>query len=1185
MSGLRGFRFLLAALLLFATALPALAEKKVALVIGNSTYKSVATLTNPRNDAADVATALRDLGFEVIERIDVEKNAIRPLLKDFSRKVTDADTALVYYAGHALQYQGHYYLVPVDAGFEDPDALKYDMLATDDIREVLDKVAGVRIMIFDACRNDPFKDDPDVKPAPQTPPRGVTRGLTRVVQVHGSVTAYATAPFDVAEDGKNRNSPFTRSLLKWIHEPGLEINQLFMHVRNDVYQSTNQRQLPEITISLLDDYYFNKVETDGSLWAKIRYSNDPAVLRDFLSRFPASDIAPDARYRLEVIERGKKIIEDFRRQEIQRAKDEQDRIAQQAEAARIKAEAEEQLRQRKVRDAACQADTARLDQLLANGSSDDLAKMRAASSDCPDTPAKLAAAAPKIAAREAQQAATKAREAACASDTAAIDQLSAQGLSADLTKMKTKASQCPETPARIDAALAQIAAAAQEAAARIRDAACKSDAARLDQLVVDGSSDDLAKMRATTSACPETPGKFAAVATKIAAREAQQVREAACASDTATIAQLSAQGLSADLTKMKTKASQCPETPARIDAALAQVALAAQAAQQAAAKAREAACNSDTAAIDQLSAQGLSADLTKMKAKASQCPETPARIDAALAQITLAAQQAAAKTREAACSADGAAIAQMIAQGRSDELEKMRGKSSLCPDTPAKIEAAIAQIAFAAQQAAAQQLAMQKARDAACLADNAAIAQLANQRRNDELAKMRVKPSLCPDTPAKIDSALAQIAAAQQQIAVQTAQDAACVSDSAAIAQLAGQGRADELTKMKAKPGLCPETPARIDAALADLATAGEAKAQLEAKCQRDASQISDWLQSSDTANLMQLKASSSCPETAGNVNKALAEIQTQADAEQRRLKAEARAVQCADEANRVKSLAANADRSGLDTLKTSATCSPETANLIAAALDQMFAEQKAVCTSEMAQLLALDQTHIDDISALATSAKCPDVASKAADLSQKLKTDQAMAANCSHEKEAIDHLSSLGEPGRDELKQMSSHLACAALQPTIVALLGPTAIEPPTNPPPVNAPAIDTPEQIKTAQKSLKRLGCFFGIVNQPDAPQAHSALRAYFKAKGEATKGTDIDDTVLARLEAEPDGRVCPLVCPIGERERKGRCVAERTPQKDNTGTRHQEQPPKPSASAAPNTPPAAEKPKKPTPFCVGC
>ena len=360
MPGVRGVRFLIAALLLLITmTLPALAERRVALVIGNSTYKSVAALTNPRNDAADIASALRDLGFdEVVERIDLEKSAIRPLLKDFSRKVTDADTVLIYYAGHALEYQGHYYLMPVDAVLEDPGALKYDMLAADDLKDVLDKVPGVRIMIFDACRDDPFKGDPDASP-PQTPARGLTRGLTRVIQAHGSITAYATGPLDVAEDGTKRNSPFTRSLLKWVREPGLEINQLFMRVRNDVYQQTNKRQLPEITVSLLDNYYLNDKETDHLVWTRIRYSEDPIALKDFIARFPTSDLLPDARYRLQVLERGRKILDDAK-------KSNQDRSAHDAEIAKQKADEDEEKRRLELQAAACSADSSTVAQLLAD---------------------------------------------------------------------------------------------------------------------------------------------------------------------------------------------------------------------------------------------------------------------------------------------------------------------------------------------------------------------------------------------------------------------------------------------------------------------------------------------------------------------------------------------------------------------------------------------------------------------------------------------------------------------------------------------------------------------------------------------------------------------------------------------------------------------------------------------------
>ncbi|MDK9695566.1 MAG: caspase family protein [Siculibacillus sp.] len=323
------------ALLVSALVMPAAAERRVALVIGNSSYKSIVALSNPRNDAEDMSSALRSLGFEVMLRTDVQKNDIRNVLKDFSRLTSGADTALVFYAGHALQYQGRFFLVPVDAALEDEDALKFDMLPADDLKDVISKVSGVRILIFDACRNDPFTEKP--QPGGVTPPSGVTRGLTRVRKVQGSVTVFATAPFEVAEDGKDRHSPFTRALLKRLSEPGLEIARLFRLVTKDVADATGGRQLPEITISMLDDYYLNRGESDAMFWARIRFSGQAADLRDFISRFPDSSFLEDARFRLAALEVTERAAEEELRRIERRRREEEQRKLCAAEASEIEA--------------------------------------------------------------------------------------------------------------------------------------------------------------------------------------------------------------------------------------------------------------------------------------------------------------------------------------------------------------------------------------------------------------------------------------------------------------------------------------------------------------------------------------------------------------------------------------------------------------------------------------------------------------------------------------------------------------------------------------------------------------------------------------------------------------------------------------------------------------------------------
>ncbi|MDR3494064.1 MAG: caspase family protein [Ancalomicrobiaceae bacterium] len=622
----------------------------MALVIGNSTYKAVPALTNPRNDAADIATALRSLDFEVIERYDVDKNGIRPLLKDFSRKVADADTALVYYAGHALQYRGQLYLMPVDAQLEDATALKFDMLAASDIRDVLDRVNGVRIMIFDACRNDPFKDEPEATPTAPPQPQGPTRGLTRVIRPQGSVIAYATAPLDVAEDGTKRNSPFTRSLLKWIKEPGLEINQLFQRVRNDVYEITGKRQLPEITVSLLHEFYLNRAETDYSSWARIRFSSDPADFRDFLSRFPASEFAPDARYRLDAIERGRKLLEERQK------------------AIKLKAQQQhEQEMQRRV-DAACRADQAAIDGFLVRDGRAELERLRTAATLCPETPKRIDVALGEID-RHGQE-----RAEACRREASEIGDLASQGRGADLAELR-KGVRCPDSAARIEQALLDV---------QRRQDACRQEVQLAQEFSTAGKRDSLLALRGRPL-CQENVAAIDAALGRLSEREAAELQgrlDAACQREASLIALLPGPEHRNELLQLKSSA-QCPMTPAKVDVALAGI---------------ERACGGEAAEAATLIAKADKPGLAALTARA-RCPETAVRVTSGLAQIAALeeqdrqqrqAEQEQIKYKQRCIEEEKRARVLYSTDQRSD-LEAL-GRNAQCAETKPRVEAALQQL-------------------------------------------------------------------------------------------------------------------------------------------------------------------------------------------------------------------------------------------------------------------------------------------------------------------------------------------------------------------------------------------------------------------------------------------------------------------------------------------------------------
>jgi Caspase domain len=247
-------------LLALLSASAAWAERRVALIIGNSQYKdSSLVLFNPKNDAEDVAASLRTLGFEVILKIDAGKRDFDLAMAQFARLATSADTALFYYAGHALQHQGQNYLMPTDAQLLDEISLRYQMVSLDDVRVGLARAGGVKIMILDACRNNPIVDRLRGK-TDVTRNLEIVRGLARIgiEGTEGEVVAYATATNQVAGDGSGRNSPFTAALLNRLGEPGLEIGTMFRRIAADVYERTKGQQRPELLISLISEYYLNQ---------------------------------------------------------------------------------------------------------------------------------------------------------------------------------------------------------------------------------------------------------------------------------------------------------------------------------------------------------------------------------------------------------------------------------------------------------------------------------------------------------------------------------------------------------------------------------------------------------------------------------------------------------------------------------------------------------------------------------------------------------------------------------------------------------------------------------------------------------------------------------------------------------------------------------------------------------------
>lgn len=224
-------------------------EQRVALVIGNSNYRNAPQLANPDNDAQSMAQFLNSAGFEVVSATDLGQNDMLRVVQDFSAKVSARGpntVAMVYYAGHGVQLAGENYLVPVDAKVSNQTELVNDSVRLVDLMSTLETIPSrMRIVILDACRNNPF---PSVNDA--------GRGLAIVDAPNGSIVGYSTAPGAEALDGNGGHSPYTQAFLNVAREPNIPIEQLFKRVRLAVNQTTGGAQTPWESSSLTSDFTF-----------------------------------------------------------------------------------------------------------------------------------------------------------------------------------------------------------------------------------------------------------------------------------------------------------------------------------------------------------------------------------------------------------------------------------------------------------------------------------------------------------------------------------------------------------------------------------------------------------------------------------------------------------------------------------------------------------------------------------------------------------------------------------------------------------------------------------------------------------------------------------------------------------------------------------------------------------------
>ncbi|EHR01877.1 caspase family protein [Bradyrhizobium sp. WSM471] len=227
------------------------AEKRVALVMGNSAYKNVARLSNPANDAALVGGMFRKAGFDTVDiKLDLNVAEMRKALRDFGGKAREADVAVIYYAGHGIELDGTNYLIPTDATLETDSDVLDEALPLDRALFAVEPAKQLRLVILDACRDNPF-----AKTMKRTiAARAIGRGLAKVEPTSpNTMIAFAAKAGSTASDGDAKNSPFATALVERLPMPGLDLRKAFGFVRDDVLKTTGYKQEPYVYGSLGGD--------------------------------------------------------------------------------------------------------------------------------------------------------------------------------------------------------------------------------------------------------------------------------------------------------------------------------------------------------------------------------------------------------------------------------------------------------------------------------------------------------------------------------------------------------------------------------------------------------------------------------------------------------------------------------------------------------------------------------------------------------------------------------------------------------------------------------------------------------------------------------------------------------------------------------------------------------------------
>lgn len=285
-------------------------NQKVALVIGNAAYKHAPTLANPRNDAADLAIVLRQLGIRVIEGLDLTKAQMDRHVRRFAEMLDGKALGLFFYAGHGLQVGGQNYLVPIDAKISSLTALEFETIKLNQIQRLMENGASSNVILLDACRDNPLARN--LARGMGTRSISIGRGLAEIRTGVGTLISFSTQPGNVALDGTRRNSPYAAALITELGKSTDDLSSVLIRVRNGVMLATDQKQVPWEHSALTAKLYLSdagardpKVDNVGggvadaaSAWEAAKDSSSVHVLQRLKEKYKGTVFAELAQARL-----------------------------------------------------------------------------------------------------------------------------------------------------------------------------------------------------------------------------------------------------------------------------------------------------------------------------------------------------------------------------------------------------------------------------------------------------------------------------------------------------------------------------------------------------------------------------------------------------------------------------------------------------------------------------------------------------------------------------------------------------------------------------------------------------------------------------------------------------------------------------------------------------------------------